>query len=124
MTRNAVIVGTGTLGRRIFSALARSPKLGIDPVAFVECHGPIDEQVVYESGYKRERQARVLAGPVTLRMLRRAEASILILADPEMGPEEAATVRSEAAAAGTSTYAIPDMFTDECAKLSMWNSME
>ena len=35
-TRNAVIVGAGPLGRRIYSALLRSPKFGIDPVAFVD----------------------------------------------------------------------------------------
>ena len=115
MTRNAVIVGTGALGRRTFSALLRSPKLGIDPVAFVERNGPIGEPVIYESGYSRERQARVLLGPVTPRLLRRVEASVLILADLEMGPEQAATVRSEAHAAGVATYLIPDAFTHECA---------
>src|SRR5215831_9287140 len=30
-TRKAVIVGTGSLGRKVFSTLVRSPKLGIDP---------------------------------------------------------------------------------------------
>lgn len=115
MTRYAAIVGTGTLGRRIFSALARSPRLGIDPVAFVECNGPIDAPVIYESGYKRERQARVLAGPVTPMLLRRIGASVLILADPEMGSEEATAVRSEVDAAGISTYVIPDAFSDDCA---------
>ena len=113
LARKAVIVGTGVMGRRIFSALARSPKLGIDPVAFVQCNGPIDEPVIYESGYQRNRQARVLAGPVTPRLLRRAEASVLILADPEMNTGETATVRSEAEAAGVATYVIPDTFTDE-----------
>ncbi len=116
MTRNAVIVGTGTLGRRIFSALARSPKLGIDPVAFVECCGPIDESVIYESGYKRERQARVLAGPVTPKLLRRVEASVLILAEPEMDAEESTFVRQEAETAGLSTYVIPDAFSKDCAE--------
>ena len=116
MTRNAVIVGTGTLGRRIFSALARSPKLGIEPVAFVECRGPIGEPVIFESGYTRARQARVLAGPVTPRLLRRAEASVLILAEPAMESEESAAVRNEAEAAGIITYVIPDVFTDECSE--------
>jgi exopolysaccharide biosynthesis polyprenyl glycosylphosphotransferase len=116
LTRNAVIVGTGTLGRRIFSALARSPKLGIEPVAFVECSGPIEEPMIYESGYQRKRQARVLAGPATAKLLRRVEASVLILADPAMSPEEATSVRREAEATGISTYAIPDPFSDECSE--------
>ena len=113
MTQNAVIMGTSTLGRRIFSVLARSPKLGIDPVAFVECSGPIGDPVIYESGYQRKRHARVLAGPVTSGLLRRAEASVLILADSEIGAKEATTVKSQAEAVGVSTYMIPDTFTDE-----------
>jgi exopolysaccharide biosynthesis polyprenyl glycosylphosphotransferase len=113
ITRKAVIVGTGTVGRRIFSALARSPKLGLDPVAFVEFCGPIGEPLIYESGYKRERQAKVLVGPVTPRMLRRVEASVLILADPEMTIDRSAAVISEAEEAGVSTYVIPDAFTHE-----------
>ena len=113
MTRKAVIVGTGTVARRIFSAVARSPKLGIDPVAFIEYCRPIGESVIYESGYQRKRQARVLAGPVTPRLLRHAEATVLILADPVIGPEEATCVRREAEVEGISTYVIPDAFTDE-----------
>ena len=35
-TRRAVIIGAGTLGRRIYSALLRSPKFGLEPVAFVD----------------------------------------------------------------------------------------
>ena len=113
LTRKAVIVGTSSVGRRIFSALARSPKLGIDPVAFVGHCGPIGESVIYESGYHRKRQARVLAGPVTPRLLRHAEATVLILADPASGSEEVACVTREAEVAGISTYVIPDAFTDE-----------
>ena len=111
--RKAVIVGVGPLGRRIFSALGRSPKLGIDPVAFVEASGTIEEPLIYESWYRRERQAPVLAGPVTLRMLRRLEASVLILADPEMTPDESEQIRIEAEAGGVTTYIIPGPFAND-----------
>ena len=64
-TRKAVILGTGTLGRSIFSTLVRSPKFGLDPVAFIETDSNIMEPVIYEASYQRKRQARVLPGPVT-----------------------------------------------------------
>lgn len=70
-TRKAVILGTGTLGRRIFSTLVCSPKVGIDPVAFAEAGAAIEEPEIYESSYQRNRKARVLPGPVTPRLLRR-----------------------------------------------------
>ena len=111
--RKAVIVGVGPLGRRIFSALGRSPKLGINPVAFVEASGTIEEPVIFESWYRREHRAPVLAGPVTLRMLRRLEASVLILADPDMTPDESEQIRSEAEAGGVSTYIIPGPFAKD-----------
>lgn len=113
LMRKALIVGTGPLGRRMFSALAHSPKLGIDPVAFVQASGTIDEPVIHESWYRRERQAPVLAGPVTSRMLRQSAASVLILADPEMTPEESEQIRREAEAEGVSAYIIPGPFADD-----------
>lgn len=117
-TRKAVILGTGTLGRRIFSALVCSPKVGIDPVAFAEAGAAIEEPEIYESSYQRNRKARVLPGPVTPRLLRRLNAQMLILAEPELDPEETAAIRSEAEAAGISTYVIPEPFLDEAAAVA------
>src|SRR5271165_6032951 len=57
LTRKAVIVGTGTTARRIYSALVRSPKLGIEPVAFIATREQAEETVIFESSYKRSRQA-------------------------------------------------------------------
>ncbi len=111
--RKAVIVGTGTLGRRIFSALVRSPKLGMDPVAFVEVTGPAAEAVIFESSYQRKRQARVLTEPVTAKLLRRLGASIVILAEPALAADEAAAIRAESDAAGATVCVIPEPFQQE-----------
>jgi exopolysaccharide biosynthesis polyprenyl glycosylphosphotransferase len=110
--RRAVIVGTGTLGRRIFSALTRSPKLGMDPVAFVEITGPAAEAVIFESSYHRKRQARVLTEPVTAKLLRRLGASIVILAEPDLAAEEAAAIRAETDVAGATVCVIPEPFRE------------
>ena len=111
VARKAVIVGTGTAGRRIFSALVRSPKLGIDPVAFVQLTGPMEEAAIFESSYQRKRRARVLPGPVTAKMLRRLEASVVVVADP--GGEVAAEIRSEAENAGAATYVLSEPLRQE-----------
>ena len=34
--RNVLVYGAGLTGRRVFSAIVRSPKLGLNPVAIVD----------------------------------------------------------------------------------------
>jgi exopolysaccharide biosynthesis polyprenyl glycosylphosphotransferase len=113
LTRKSVIVGTGTTARRIFSALARSPKLGIDPVAFVNPQSARDEPVIFEASYRRQRQARVLCEPVTAKLMRRLGATVLILADATMTAGELAAMKSEAFYAGASVYVLPEQFANE-----------
>lgn len=113
ISRKAVILGTGTIGRSIFSTLSRSPKFGLDPVAFVEAGAMTAEPVIYEASYLRKRMARVLPGPVTPKLLRRLGASVLIVAAPEMCGEEAAEVAFMAQAAGISTYVTPEPFLEQ-----------
>ncbi len=110
ITRKAVILGTGTMGRSIFSTLVRSPKFGIDPVAFVEHDETVTEPIIYESSYQRRRMAGVLPGPVTPKMLRKMGASVLIIAAPEMSADQTAELTSQAEALGISTYVIPEAF--------------
>jgi exopolysaccharide biosynthesis polyprenyl glycosylphosphotransferase len=108
ITRKAVILGTGPLGRSIFSTLVRSPKFGLDPVAFVAVDGTVAERVIYEASYQRKRQAKVLPGPFTPEQLRRLGASVLIIAARELSAEELAEITSQADAAGICTYVVPD----------------
>ena len=112
-TRKAVILGTGTLGRKAFSTLVHSPKLGIDPVAFVAADATVEEPVIYESSYQHERHAQVLRGPMTPRLLRKLGADVLIIADPEMASEVSNSIRCEAEAAGITTCVIPEPFLDD-----------
>ena len=79
-TRKAVIVGAGPLGRRIYSALVRSPKFGLDPVAFVDDDPQMQGLEIYESSYQRKRAAKVLAGPVCPELLRELDARVLVIA--------------------------------------------
>jgi FlaA1/EpsC-like NDP-sugar epimerase len=59
-----VVYGAGFTGRSVFSALARSPKLGLRPVAIVDDDEGIVGQEIYASSYRHEISAPVIAGPL------------------------------------------------------------
>jgi exopolysaccharide biosynthesis polyprenyl glycosylphosphotransferase len=112
ITRKTAILGTGAAGRSIFSTLVRSPKFGLNPVAFIEAEATVAELVIYETSYQRKRLASVLPGPVTPNLLRRLGVSVLIIAAPAISPEEAREIASQADATGVSTYVIPEPFLE------------
>src|SRR5271165_5618351 len=100
-TRNAVIVGAGPLGRRIHSALLRSPKFGLDPVAFIDGDPQAQGLEIYESSYQRKRATKVLAGPICPELLRELDARVLVIATPEADRELMLRI---ATSAGLDTY--------------------
>ena len=69
--QNVLIYGAGESGRRVFSALIRSPKLGLNPVALVDDDAELEGQQVFESSYKREHSVRVIAGPISRELIER-----------------------------------------------------
>src|SRR5271165_6517078 len=107
--RKAVIVGAGPLGRRIYSALVRSPKAGLDPVAFVDDSPEMQGVEIYESSYQRKRATRVLAGPVCPELLRELDASVLVMAMPGADRDLMARL---GAAAGVDTYCVREDFSE------------
>jgi exopolysaccharide biosynthesis polyprenyl glycosylphosphotransferase len=113
LTRKAVIVGTGQSARRVFSALVRSPKLGIEPVAFIDVRCAANDAVIFESSYIRRYQARVLHEPVTPRLLRRLGASIVVIADSNIGGHEAAMIGHDNPAKGVSVYVLSGSPADD-----------
>jgi exopolysaccharide biosynthesis polyprenyl glycosylphosphotransferase len=98
--RNAVIYGAGMTGRRVFSALARSPKLGVRPVAFVDDDPARSDYTVHETSYKRRQSVPIVAGPVTPDLLRSVGAKMLIIGIPTIGQEKLGAAGAAAAAAG------------------------
>ena len=79
-----VIYGAGNSGRRVFSALARSPKLGLMPVAMVDDDPELNGQEVFELGYRRNRSLHVSSGPITSDLLRWYNAKLLVVAIPSL----------------------------------------
>ncbi len=102
-TRKAVIVGADPLGRRIYSALLRSPKFGLDPVAFVDDDPQSQGLEIYESSYQHKRATKVLPGPVCPELLRELGARVLVVATA--GADRELMLRL-ACIAGVDTYCV------------------
>src|SRR5206468_10022217 len=71
-----LIYGSGHTGRRVYSVLRRSPKLGLDPLAFVDDDPDKVGASVSEMGYERRRSASVVQGPMTGEVVARYGAEI------------------------------------------------
>jgi len=113
--QRALILGTGSAARRIYTSLLHSPKFGIAPVAFID----LDEQSaiseIYPCSYRRDHPAPVLQGPVNEALLRRLEASVIVISQPEMDRRERKAILREAAELGVAVLFVPEeLFRDGC----------
>ena len=108
VTRKAVILGTGAWDA--VSSRRWCDHRNSDSIRWRSSRptATVTEAVIYEASYQRKRQASVVPGPVTPKLLRRLGANVLILAAPEITPEESAAITSLAEAAGVTTYVIPE----------------
>jgi len=79
-----LIYGSGHTGRRVFSVLKRSPKLGLDPVAFADDDSAKAGSIVFELGYDRRRSAPVVRGPVSKELLSHHGIDMVIVAIPSI----------------------------------------
>ncbi|MBV9608046.1 MAG: exopolysaccharide biosynthesis polyprenyl glycosylphosphotransferase, partial [Acidobacteria bacterium] len=103
-----IIYGAGYTGRRVFSALVRSPKMGLLPIAFVDDSPERVGAKVFELGYQRRRSAPVLHGPITREIFNRYGASQLLVAIPSLSRENFLKVMREAAAAKVKVTFVPN----------------
>ena len=104
--RRAVILGGGVLAKNIYSVLARSPKLGLDPVAIIDEDAAYAGVEIHASSYHCGRPAQVLAGPLSARLIRNLEAAVLVIADPNLDSVETADIVARAASLGVTTYLV------------------
>src|SRR5277367_2464699 len=79
-----LIYGAGGTGRRVFSVLQRSPKLGLEPVAFVDDDSTKAGSTIYEMAYERRRSLPVIRGPVTREMVASHGIDLVIVAIPSL----------------------------------------
>jgi exopolysaccharide biosynthesis polyprenyl glycosylphosphotransferase len=105
-----LVCGSGILGRRVFSVLKRSPKLGLDPVALVDDDPDSIGTAVYEMSYGRRDSTQVIQGPVTRELVSQNGADLLVIADSTMSSNEFRHLVEEALSAGARVSFVPTHF--------------
>jgi exopolysaccharide biosynthesis polyprenyl glycosylphosphotransferase len=105
-----LIYGSGSTGRRVYSVLRRSPKLGLEPVAFVDDNAAKVGSAILELGYERRRSASIMRGPVTRELLSQSAADLLVIAIPSIQHEKFHQAIEEALAANARVSFVPSHF--------------
>jgi exopolysaccharide biosynthesis polyprenyl glycosylphosphotransferase len=98
--QRVLIYGAGASGRRVLSALLRSPKLGLKPIALIDDNPRLDGREVHEYAYRRGQSVGVISGPVTEDLLRDYGCELLIIAIPNLGRDRFSGAAAAAQAAG------------------------
>ncbi len=105
--QNVLIYGAGESGRRVFSALARSPRLGLNPVALVDDDPELGGQQIFESSYRREHSANVITGPLSKELIERHQCELLVIAIPSLAHEKFSRAMQAAQAAEAQLAFLP-----------------
>jgi len=105
-----LVYGSGGTGRRVFSVLTRSPKLGLEPVAFVDDDASKAGSAVFEMGYERRRSARIVAGPLTSELIARHAADLVVVAIPSIARNTFVRTIEEAFKANARVSFVPSHF--------------
>jgi exopolysaccharide biosynthesis polyprenyl glycosylphosphotransferase len=110
--QNVLVYGAGFTGRRLFSALVSSPKVGLNPVAIVDDNAELAGQRIYQWGYRRERSAPVIAGPVTSDLIREWRVSLVVVGIPSLPSRELSRIAACAGASGANVAFVPQLAFD------------
>ncbi len=108
--QRVLIYGGGSMGRRVFSALKRSPKLGLKPVVMVDENPQRVGNMVFELAYQRRSSTPVLEGPVTRDLVADYGADLVLVAIPSMGREKFQSTVREVLAADARVAFVPNDF--------------
>jgi exopolysaccharide biosynthesis polyprenyl glycosylphosphotransferase len=111
--RKVLIYGAGYTGKRVFSLLVRSMKLGLQPVAIVDDSPYLEGGRIYESGYTRDTSAGIVRGPITAELIRRFQASMVIVAIPSLSRERLDAISLAARSAGAIMAFVPQVTAGE-----------
>jgi len=103
-----LIYGAGCTGRRVFSVLRASPKLGLVPVAVVDDNSEKAGTTLFEMAYERRGSARVLEGPVKRELLTALGIDLVMIAIPTIGRERFISTVEEALAANARVSFVPN----------------
>jgi exopolysaccharide biosynthesis polyprenyl glycosylphosphotransferase len=105
-----LIYGAGATGRRVFSALRRSPKLGLVPAAVVDDDFAKAGTTLFELAYDRRNSAKIIPGPVTRDLVGSREIDLVIIAIPSITNERFVQVVDAALEANAKVSFVPSQF--------------
>jgi exopolysaccharide biosynthesis polyprenyl glycosylphosphotransferase len=106
--RRVVIYGAGYDGRRLFTALVQSPKLGFQPVAMMDDNLDLHGTPLYELGYSRRNAISVQGTQITADYLRSIGCDTLFIAIPGLSSEAILAAMQAAAEAKVQVAFLPD----------------
>jgi exopolysaccharide biosynthesis polyprenyl glycosylphosphotransferase len=95
-----VVYGAGAAGRNVVSTLLQSPRLGFLPVAVIEDCTSRNVGRMLAMGYRRRGSVPVRPGPLTPALLSSLQADLLLLATPNLSPEQLAAATHSAKQVG------------------------
>lgn len=109
-----LIYGAGCTGRRVFSVLRASPKLGLVPVSVVDDDSEKVGGTLFEMAYERRSSAHIVRGPVTREMLASRGIDLVIIAIPSIDREKFMATVEECLATNVRVSFVPShlMSTD------------
>jgi exopolysaccharide biosynthesis polyprenyl glycosylphosphotransferase len=110
--QNVLVYGAGFTGRRVFSTLIASPKVGLNPVAIVDDDESLAGQEIYGYGYNRERSVPVIAGPPTGNLIREWGVSLVVVGIPSLSRQRLNEIAAAAFAAGATIAFVPQLSVD------------
>jgi exopolysaccharide biosynthesis polyprenyl glycosylphosphotransferase len=105
-----LIYGSGSTGRRVYSVLRRSLKLGLEPVAFVDDNAAKAGCDILELGYENRRSASVMRGPITRHLVSECAADLVVIAIPSIQHEKFHLTVEEVLAAKARVSFVPSTF--------------
>lgn len=107
--QRVLIYGAGAPGRMLYSALVRSPKLGLWPVAVIDDGDGHDGVRIHASSYRKENHIVIAAADFRASLLRSHQAEVVIVATRSLGKEALEAVMEESAKAGAEVVFAADM---------------
>jgi exopolysaccharide biosynthesis polyprenyl glycosylphosphotransferase len=105
-----LIYGSGSTGRRVYSVLTRSPRLGLEPVALVDDNSSKAGSAIAELGYENRRFASVTRGPLTRSLVTECAADVVVIAIPSLEHDKFQQAIEEALAANARVSFVPSHF--------------
>lgn len=104
---NVIIYGAGETGKRLFSALVHSPKLGLRPVGIVDDDHRVAGKAFQEFGYRHQHSMTIMRGPLGREAIHKLGARLILVGIPNVPAKRLNEIADECFAAGSAVAFVP-----------------